>query len=266
MHRGSRDSRQQRGGLIGAGIRGISAGIGLASESIHARSASKKEVKQHQRLASQESSVTVDESGYDQNAFTGPPPPYSEEPDHKSGLNGVTDEKAGHGEGSTDDVGVEIEDDLEDEWTLDDAQDELPDANTQGQQDSNAIEPYEAFLRKHPPPQSVPIDRLPMPVVLPQRRPKERSRGFIRAYAPVLENCDVDQETWLEFLELFRTSGAANPWISAINLASFATLAIPSALSVLVSMAIRQATDVAIEMQSRERYEHGCAMQCEGIR
>jgi hypothetical protein len=56
------------------------------------------------------------------------------------------------------------------------------------------------FLRNHPIPRELqnqprPTGRLPLTVVLPQRRPKDRSRGFIRAYAPVLENCGIDQAT-----------------------------------------------------------------------
>lgn len=43
--------------------------------------------------------------------------------------------------------------------------------------------------------------RLPYPVILPQRRPRRRKRGFMRAYAPVLQDCNVDQKTFLGFLD-----------------------------------------------------------------
>lgn len=48
-----------------------------------------------------------------------------------------------------------------------------------------------------------PTGKLPLPVVLPQRRPKGRSRGFIRAFALVLENYTIDQATWHTFLGAF---------------------------------------------------------------
>lgn len=90
-------------------------------------------------------------------------------------------------------------------------------------------------------------------MVLPQRRPKDRSRGFIRAYAPLLENAGIDQAQWLEFLDMFQKSSAANPWISAINMAQFATIAIPNGIGIAVGVAIQLITKAAIEMQSRER-------------
>lgn len=52
---------------------------------------------------------------------------------------------------------------------------------------------------------------LPLLVVLPQRRPKDRSRGFNRAFAPVLEKFRIDQAAWLAFLDAFPMSSAANP-------------------------------------------------------
>ena len=246
------DRRHQRGGLIGAGIRGISGGIGLASESIKARNAAKNAEKERQSV-SRTHSTEADRSGPVTPPITGPPPPYSEDPDGKSSQYANPDEKVRAQEESADDVADELEDNLEDEWNLDDAQDEVTGTPLEDPQGKDPSKPDEKFLRDHPPPKTKLVGQLPMPVVLPQRRPKERSRGFIRAYAPVLENCGIDQTTWLEFLDVFQKASAANPWISAINLASFATLAIPSGFGVLVSVAIRQATNLAIEMQSRER-------------
>ena len=44
---------------------------------------------------------------------------------------------------------------------------------------------------------------LKCPIVIPQRRPGSKTRGFIRAYAPVLSEYDIDQETFLIFLKSF---------------------------------------------------------------
>lgn len=146
----------------------------------------------------------------------------------------------------------EYENDLEDSWALDDAQDEI----TREPSQDIPLPTEDDFIRNHPPPVyslQTPTTRLPLPVVIPQRRPKNRSRGFIRAYAPVLENCGIDQATWLEFLDSFQRNSAASPWINAINMAQFATIAIPFGIGLAVGYAIRQGTKAAIEVQGRER-------------
>jgi hypothetical protein len=58
-------------------------------------------------------------------------------------------------------------------------------------------------MRNNPPPQYSPSQgpikgRLPCPVIIPQRRPRDKKRGFVRAYAPVLESCGIDQKTFLD--------------------------------------------------------------------
>ena len=43
--------------------------------------------------------------------------------------------------------------------------------------------------------------RLSCPVIIPQRRPRDKNRGFVRAYAPALEDSGISQEVFLQFLE-----------------------------------------------------------------
>jgi len=65
------------------------------------------------------------------------------------------------------------------------------------------------FVAHHPalPPEySLPIGKLAAPVVLPQKRPRTKGRGFVRAYAPMLAECGIDQSTFLEFLDGFDKS------------------------------------------------------------
>ena len=45
--------------------------------------------------------------------------------------------------------------------------------------------------------------RLPCPVIIPQRRPGAKKRGFVRAYAPVLADCGVSQDVFLKFISDF---------------------------------------------------------------
>ena len=64
------------------------------------------------------------------------------------------------------------------------------------------------------PQQEGPLDRLPCPVIIPQRRPRDRSRGFARAYAPVLANCGVSQEMFLHFIKDFYEASKASNWLN----------------------------------------------------
>lgn len=45
--------------------------------------------------------------------------------------------------------------------------------------------------------------RLPYPVIIPQRRPGAKKRGFVRAYAPVLADCGISQDVFLKFISDF---------------------------------------------------------------
>jgi hypothetical protein len=45
--------------------------------------------------------------------------------------------------------------------------------------------------------------RLPFPVIVPQRRPGAKKRGFVRAYAPVLADCGISQDCFLKFISDF---------------------------------------------------------------
>ena len=53
--------------------------------------------------------------------------------------------------------------------------------------------------------------KLPFPVIVPQRRPGTKTRGFVRAYAPVLADSSVDQPTFLKFLSDLHKHAQASP-------------------------------------------------------
>ena len=143
-------------------------------------------------------------------------------------------------------------------WELDDAQNEhfQEDLLKEGKGIENPIKVADAFVQKHPAPQWKPqehMPRLPLPVVLPQRRPEARERGFIRAYAPLLEGSAIDELTFLEFIHDLNMVCLPNPWIMAINLASFATMALPTVTGMIVSRIVYKATQVASETHSRSK-------------
>lgn len=87
-------------------------------------------------------------------------------------------------------------------WELDELQAQ---DNSSGDDESSSVDQLlGVFAQKHPKTEnSPPIAQLPCPVVIPQRRPKHKDRGFVRAYAPVLDDCGIDQTTFMDFLKGF---------------------------------------------------------------
>ena len=60
------------------------------------------------------------------------------------------------------------------------------------------------FSQQYPPVQdSTSQQRLSYPVIIPQHRPENKSRGWMRGYAPALMDCGIDQQSFLYFLDSF---------------------------------------------------------------
>ena len=217
VRRNVEENGRRKGGLVRAGIRSVSGAVGLASESIKARKTD--------RQSPENAASTVTTRSDSAQAVEDVPSTQRED---------------------------EAGEDLENEWNLDDAQDEIAGEHNQSAVDAN---PERTFLEKHGRQSGITSSgQLELPVVIPQRRPKDRSRGFIRAYAPVLQGAGIDQSTWLDFLDTLQKSSAADPWLNAINFASIGTMFMPHVIGFAVSYAIQQATNIAIEMQARFRY------------
>ncbi|KAJ5088474.1 hypothetical protein N7456_012090 [Penicillium angulare] len=224
-------------------FQGIAAGIGLVSESITAHKAKKN--NQTPTSPSEDISTRSFSSGADENS------PH-ELPVHENEIFELPATA------------------LEEQWALDEAQEELlhnsePSTNAPPiytELDENVDQPNLAhqFASSHPAPPAydsllgnAPRPKLSMPVVLPQRRPKTRDRGFIRAYAPVLEECGIDQPMFLDFLNTAEKACQATPWLHAINLASIGTMWMPSVTGIAVSIAIQITTDIAIAVDGRRK-------------
>jgi hypothetical protein len=141
----------------------------------------------------------------------------------------------------------------EEAWKLDEAQDDITSPETMDPNEStDPTTLAEAFISRLPP--SLPPtthQNLPYPIIIPQRRPTDRSRGIITAYPPILSTSSISQATFLDFLSTFNKSTQATKWIAALNLASIATVCLPTITSILVSMAITAATTATLEIQGR---------------
>lgn len=169
-------------------IKGIGSGIGLAAEAI----AHNKEKKALERERSR--------SPNPQASSTSPYPPEKHAVDDKNRDDDDDDDDDNDSDDFHDD---------EEEWALDAAAGELdPPPAYDDLEDVPVDDVVASFMEKHPAARQVKsFQPLPCPVILPQRRPKNKSRGFVRAYAPVLgEYSGIDQKTFLDFLDDFHQS------------------------------------------------------------
>jgi hypothetical protein len=219
-------------------VKGLAAGIGLVSESISAHKA-KKQGKQPQFHAQ------------DSRPTRSLPQGSTHSSQREDGL--VPPEKTAI-------------DSLEQQWELDEVQDELklsqrdqgnpPDYN-EAQEAVDEATLAHRFASEYPPAYSptdeTPPPQLPAPILLPQRRPKNRKRGFIRAYAPDLADFGIDQPMFYDFLTTAEKACQGARWLNAINLASIGTMFMPSATGIAVSVAIQIATDVAIAVDGARK-------------
>ncbi|KAK5110302.1 hypothetical protein LTR62_006155 [Meristemomyces frigidus] len=97
---------------------------------------------------------------------------------------------------------------------------------------------------------------LPLPVILPQRRPGTKARGFVRAYAPVLDDSGIDQETFMSFLDNFDKSSKASPVFTVIQISAAIAGFAPSVIAMAVTTVVQIAARTGAEIQTRQRSNH----------
>ncbi|CAG7558294.1 unnamed protein product [Fusarium equiseti] len=232
--RGGRGGGGGRGGILGSAVRGVAGGIGLVSESV----SSYKEKK-------------AAEKG-EKNA---PPAPVQQPPAQQPQASSSNDAPGYEMPGDSYYQPGTQDDATERQWELDDIQNELL-SNPQGETSPSQPAKDDAdlvtiFIREHG---STPItgQRLEMPVILAQRRPKNRSRGFVRGYAPILEDVGIDEATWLDFLDKFDAATMASPWIQVLNFAEIGGFFVGFAPSIAISAATYLTIEITKDMHSRQ--------------
>lgn len=142
---------------------------------------------------------------------------YADEKKHQSKASEAGYPGDDDGDSMTDDESDIIEVDDEAAWELDDMAERVAPpsyaeseadlatpAAAENESEESKVKKEEQMIRDllsmaGPPPQ--PTQRIPCPVIIPQRRPRNKDRGFVKAYAPVLDNCGVSQEVFLKFLK-----------------------------------------------------------------
>lgn len=224
-------------GPLAPAIRGLASGIGLVSEYRHHR----------KEQAAAKNAVPVSEyivpSGRHEHPF---------EPVISEDISNPRNQTSHAGEG------IEAVTADEDQWYLDEAQDQLTNNAEKPKKkiEHTPTKMIKNFTTAHPLIEGVEYETLLLPVILPQRRPKNRTRGFIRAYASELQKCGIDQETFMELIEVFNTATLAAPWLDAINLCSLAFCTLPTLISQAAAIAIAIAVDITKNLQSRHRQSY----------
>ncbi|KAL8663569.1 MAG: hypothetical protein Q9202_003757 [Teloschistes flavicans] len=147
------------------------------------------------------------------------------------------------------------------DWALDDAAEDTEpplDQKAGGRGEEVSVESLvtgipktknENFNRKD----IAPVDRMPYPVIIPQRRPGTKSRGFVRAYAPVLEEHNIDQDTFLGFLKNFHKTAQASPIFDIVIVAAAIAGVYPDPVIGLGIIAVQVAASMGQEIQERYR-------------
>jgi hypothetical protein len=215
-------------------VKGIGSGIGLASEAI----ADRKERKAREAGRSPSPNPLAAPTSREDRSRS--PNPLARKDSSSSSSSGEDDEVA---------------------WTLDEAGRDVtsPPTYEESANDSPVDEATIAtrFIQSHNLTADAAFQQrqpLPAPVILPQRRPKNKERGFVRAYAPVLNECSgIDQATFLNFLETFDQASKTSPIFDVINIAAFAVGFIPNPIAMGVTLAVQVANGTAKEVQSRYR-------------
>ena len=180
------------GGLIS---RGVNAVTGLAAEAI----ASRKDNKAGPTTYSDGlAAPTTREQGTK-----------TLSPDHQGGSL-VADTKGGRI--FDDDSDLSAFDSDEEELDLDEAAQDIRKRNAGGIRQpppiGNMLSPAaiktlaSSFVEHFPPPQA-PVGTLHLPVILPQRRPGNKRRGFVQAYAPMLKQAGISEAAFLSFCDYF---------------------------------------------------------------
>lgn len=244
---------------MGKLVKLIGMGIGLASEAYQAR----KETKATRSQQPSPAVIAGPSNAPRSNPMDDPPPQYAEVSDERAeeliarGQAVPVDEKKqsfdddGFSDSESSDMEDESDYSLEDDeqdWALDEAADPPAyDEVVQGGVSRTSSNDYSL------PPSAPTGFKLPYPVIIPQRRPGSKNRGFVRAYAPDLAACDIDQATFLHFLKAFHKESQASPVFTALYIAGGIAGLVPSVIAMAVSIATQVAAGAAKEVQGRHR-------------
>jgi hypothetical protein len=137
---------------------------------------------------------------------------------------------------------------------------ECDDQTDAGLQYADGDEPaLEGFIQTHPLATTTSTPKtsdchLPCPVVIPQRRPGNKTRGFVEAYAPALEQFGIQQDEFISFIRATNKAVRASRWLSAIQLAAVGTSFVPNPIAMGASVAVQVVAAVMAKAETRWKY------------
>ena len=234
--------------IMGRVVKIIVTPIGLVSEAIHARrdkrrpSEAVEEDAGDQKTAVSNSGDQVERK---ESAYVEVPPQ-------------VADELIASGQAEEADTETPTHELIEDEgmsrdeadWALDEAaaegEDEEP-ASSNENENKNPNERAGNGATKKP------MQKLPFPVIIPQRRPGTKTRGFVRAYSPILEESGISQDAFLGFLKDLHKAAQASPIFDVVMIATALASAYPDPVIGLGIQAVQVAVGIGQEIQERYR-------------
>lgn len=148
-------------------------------------------------------------------------------------------------------------------WALDEAAEEIATPSAEdpklkyGKWAQPTIESFSAMvMAKCPPPPNHPTNPLQRPVIIPQRRPGARDRGFIHAYSPDLAGKGISQEVFLSFIQTFHAATQASPLLNVVFISAGVAGLVPEPITTITSTVIQFAAGAAIYLQTTQR-THG---------
>lgn len=168
-------------------------------------------------------------------------------------------------ESDADSDGFDVEslDEDEEDWALDEAVPDPPSYRESESEHRTSAELVQDVLDTRPPrttgPESFEPQRfepLPCPVIIPQRRPGDKGRGFVRAYAPVLGYNGIGMEQFLSFLKSFHKASQASPIFTAIQVSADVGGLTPGVISLAVMTAMQVAAHANRAVQTRQKANH----------
>ena len=161
----------------------------------------------------------------------------------------------GANEDDSDSAGDDALHPADEAWALDDATEKLaPTDYDLTEHEEHAPAPVDdvvqRFLQTHAIQQKFDHRPIPAPVIIPQRRPRDKTRGFVHAYAPVLGECSgIDQETFIDFIQDFYKASLASPVFDVINMAGIVVGFVPNPITMGVSIATQAVAQTGREIQ-----------------
>lgn len=144
-------------------------------------------------------------------------------------------------------------------WALDEAAEEIATPRAEdpklkyGMMAQPTIESFSAVVMAKCPPLNHPTNPLQRPVIIPQRRPGARDRGFIHAYSPDLAEKGISQETFLSFIQTFHAASQASPLLNVVFVSAGIVGLVPEPISQITSVVIQFAAGAAMYLQTTQR-------------